>query len=669
MTDDDYMAQMAARRKRRVRIALRIAGVAAVVAFVVWGPGLMIERAHHSAIACSNADYEDAPNPKTDCTGGKAWLLFPKIVPWKRAAALHEADSIDIDSAERHLKLASTFAPDADEQARAIADLGRLRRDVPASLGSGTYSAILSREGVAWRMDAQHGGLDAAGPQNRYLSQTLQRGAIDDAIAFVRAPPALAEEDYEARDTFLRRGALLCLAGEEALGRAALHDAIRVHAKFHSFVFIEARVGLAACGEVTKPTEDDLDRDALATFRLLEGLSGSDLEHAIAGDMYAGPIVHLGNASVLVAAAIAERERPLDATLRIVAGAKSPLTDALGPWPWALPTEGTPFFVDPTRDEQAAERLEAMAKTAPAKAKPLDSDAELALRMDYAIRDRYVAAVQAPQSALRNAARGFWIEASGARSRMGQCDVAETDGRRALALAPSSEERLYVASGLLRCGHFEAAGEVAHDEDGTPLLRALLLGVIRVQALAHAGKFDLALALAKELELRAKPVARPSDDVARLLSDAVPVMDAIDWLVLALSLHEGNAAAAPTIETPSIFEREKTNWRDLIAKPEAERAVLRWRMTNLDLGLWSGDRPAVLYVVGRATDAGTEVWLDEVAQPYTLAGGLPYMRARAEAARWRGDTKSATEWLTRVAATEKRITDPKKLALAKILGL
>lgn len=228
MSADDYFEQMRTRRRRRIRLAIRIAAPLLLVAFVIWGPGWMIERAHTSAVACSNADCDEAPNPKTDCTGGKLWLLFPKIVPWKRAAAVKASVAIDRDAADRRLKHATLFAPDAGEQGRAIEALARINADTPEDLPTDVFAAILAQSMVAWRMGAARSTLDTGSAQNNYLSQTIQRGSIDDAFSFVRTPPAIAHEDYAARDLHLRRGALLCLSGAETEGRAAFHEGLRV---------------------------------------------------------------------------------------------------------------------------------------------------------------------------------------------------------------------------------------------------------------------------------------------------------------------------------------------------------------------------------------------------------------------------------------------------------
>ena len=665
---DGYMEQMASRRKRRRRIAWRVIVGAAVLGFVIWGPGWMIDRAHKSAVACSNADDDEAPNPKTDCTGGKTWLLLPKVVPWKRAAALKESQSIDLDAARRRLKMATLVVPNADEQARAIAELARFRADGSANFSADGFAAVLALDGVAWKLGPERSTLDSASAQNAYWRQTIQRGSIDDAISFARSPPALATEDYDARELFLRRGALLCLAGAEAEGRAAFHDAIRVNAKHHDFPFYEARIGLAACGEITVPKGDDVDRDALLSYQLGESLIGVALERLILGDDLGGPVLRGGSSSPFVAAAIAERDRPMASTLALVSARTGAAPDVLSPWPWEASYESTPLLVDPQSDERAAERLEALAKTAPVTAKPLDVDVVRALRMDLRVKERYEKASEAPAAAFRGAARGFWLEAASGRSRMGQCDQAEADGRRLLALGASSEERLYLAAAWIRCGHFDAAGEIASEEKGIPLLRALVFTAIRVQALAHAGKFDEALALAREAGQRSAAIQRPTDPVARVLDEGAPVAASIDWLLLALSLHEGDATAAPSIETPSIYERDKTNWRDLLAKPEADRVVMRWRMSDVDFQRWSAARPAEMFVIGKATDAGSEVWLDKIARN-PLGRGILNMRARAEAARWRGDTKAEADWLARATSAEKLITNPKKLTLAKLAGL
>lgn len=666
MMTDGYIEQMLARRKRRIRIALRVAAAAALVAFVVWAPGCMIERAHKGFVDCSNADYETAPNPKTDCSNAKLWLLFPKIVPWKRGEALKESRKIDRDSADRLLTQATTFAPNADAQARAIATLARARTD--GDLGAESYAAILAVDGVAWRIGAERDTFDNGSAQSNYFRQTLQRGSIDDAFSFARSGPKLAVEDYSARDLYFRRGALLCLSGQEAEGRAAFHDAMRINAQHHDFPFHEARIGLAACGEITNPKSDDLDRDALWSFQLGADLIGGALEDRLIGP-YGSQTIREGNESPFVAAAIAERERSMEETLKLVAALSRTPVSGLSPWPWETPYDGYAVLVDPQRDEHAAERLEAVAKTAPEKQEGLGYESRMTVRLPASSADRFERIWKAPAAAFRAAARGYWVEAAGTWSRMGHCDRAEADGRRIQPLGPTAVERLYLSAALIRCGSFDAAGEVAKGDDGE-ILRAVILADIRIQALAHAGKWAEALAMAKDTARRTVGVKKPADEMAQLFDDGPAVVKSTDWLLLALSYLANDMSAAPAIETPEIYEREKRSWKDFIALPESERAVLRWRMREIDTTTHPGAHPAQLFVVGKAANDGVEVWLDKIAFSYNPTfGGVPSMRARAEAARWRGDAKAEADWLGRAAAVEKLLTDPRKLALAKLAGL
>ncbi|CAN5817419.1 hypothetical protein BH09MYX1_BH09MYX1_43160 [soil metagenome] len=665
---DDYMRIMAARSRRRRRIAVRVLGVLAFGALLVWGPGWMIERARESYGSCSNADYDEAPNPKTDCTGGKTWLLFPKIVPWKRGEALKESRTIDRLAAGRALTMATVVVCDEDAQARAIAKLARMRTDPDQALAADAFSSILSVDGAAWRIGAERSTLDSAFSQNRFLEATVQHGPLDDAIAFARTPPPVLVEDYDSRDLFFRRGALLCLAGRETEGRAAFHEAIRVNAKFHPFPFAEARVGLAACGEVLESRSEDSDHSALLSYQIGTRLAGATLDTEILGSPLAIHTYSHSDTVPFVAAAIVERDRPVDATLKILGGLTPLSGSSISPWPWSTIDQTAPLLDDPVSDETAAEKLEALAKTARESTTPIDAELLYALPFDVSVRERYAKIMATPAATLREASRRFWLEAAVARARMGQCDRSETDGRRVLSMGATGEERLYVAAAWLRCGHFEAAGEIATEALGEPLLRALLFASIRVQALAHAGKLDEALTLAKGTATRAAGIQRSSDPIAQLFDDGVGVAAGIDWLVLALALHKGDSSGAPSIEVSAMLGSEKTNWRDLIARPEAQRAAFRFVMADVSGSAHSSARPAELFVIGKATDGNAEVWLDKTSRS-GLGPAIPAMRARAEAARWRGDAKAEADWLARATAAEKLITDGRKLTLAKLAGL
>ena len=107
---DGYMEQMASRRKRRRRIAWRVIAGAAVLGFVIWGPGWMIDRAHKSAVACSNA----AALPEIV---GDAARLFDPTDPAALAEAVRDVLAAPGEWSRRGLERAAGFSWDATARA------------------------------------------------------------------------------------------------------------------------------------------------------------------------------------------------------------------------------------------------------------------------------------------------------------------------------------------------------------------------------------------------------------------------------------------------------------------------------------------------------------------------------------------------------------------------
>jgi hypothetical protein len=81
--------------------------------------------------------------------------------------------------------------------------------------------------------------------------------------------------------------------------------------------------------------------------------------------------------------------------------------------------------------------------------------------------------------------------------------------------------------------------------------------------------------------------------------------------------------------------------------------------------------PAVMYIVGRTVPPSTDVdvWLDRIFDAEHRRQPVRTMRARAEAARWRGDGDAAHEWQTRAAVMTRLVEDYPTALLAHVAGL
>jgi hypothetical protein len=117
--------------------------------------------------------------------------------------------------------------------------------------------------------------------------------------------------------------------------------------------------------------------------------------------------------------------------------------------------------------------------------------------------------------------------------------------------------------------------------------------------------------------------------------------------------------------------REVTGWIAVARAPEERGRGARWNPPRKFEQ--HGDLPEVIaYVVGAAAEGSgdIEAWLDEALErPYGSKGARRRMRARATAARWRGDGAAARLWEERAARFDALIKDDRTALLARIAGL
>jgi hypothetical protein len=101
---------------------------------------------------------------------------------------------------------------------------------------------------------------------------------------------------------------------------------------------------------------------------------------------------------------------------------------------------------------------------------------------------------------------------------------------------------------------------------------------------------------------------------------------------------------------------------------EGERKPLRWDLAlHVSRGSAAGEvLPAIMVVVAAAvpTPSDVEVWLDRVFDELHRSDPVWAMRARAEAARWRGDGRAAVEWETRAGVLTGLVEDVPSALLA-----
>ena len=122
---------------------------------------------------------------------GKLWLLFPKIVPWKRAEAMQKSRSLDRAIAIRKVDLAIKANPNEAARDAAIQELATLFEESPREeISADAYASILTARGAAHAIK-DSSALDTAFGQKEFLLALVQRAAIDEARDFATKPPAL----------------------------------------------------------------------------------------------------------------------------------------------------------------------------------------------------------------------------------------------------------------------------------------------------------------------------------------------------------------------------------------------------------------------------------------------------------------------------------------------
>ncbi len=166
-------------------------------------------------------------------------------------------------------------------------------------------------------------------------------------------------------------------------------------------------------------------------------------------------------------------------------------------------------------------------------------------------------------------------------------------------------------------------------------------------------------------QLAAKAHRRSRGDV-----ELYELREAAAWVHLAAALLGGRSLEAAAPRTPIIYGGADQNWARLVTLTEQKRAPMRWRMLAATADLSPMVLPAVMYVVGQAAaGAGdVDVWLDAFFHHRTTPIRV-HARARAEAARWRGDLDDATRWDKVADELSRAISSPAQRSLARAAQL
>ena len=508
----------------------------------------------------------------------------------------------------------------------------------------------------------------------------------------------------------LERGALLCLLHEREAGIDALRAADEGHRRGseHGDGSDGARLGIVACalgpaGEAPALDETKLGLDprrvrpehvaALAALQAAEGLpDGAERALALLVEQPSKltPSVRL---HLLPLGVRALQHVSVAEVLALLAPEHGPGVQvepgrALGPWQ-LLGVDPSPeaLVVDADGAQSLATELEAMVGNLDPKAtEPVPCAAQGCAE---------ATARAHPAATLNAAASALWRDCAAEWARRGQRDRAESAAARARALGPT-DSGYELAAVYLAVRNADAALEVldplwAGIESEPPEVR-WRARIDQALALAHLGRFQEAFGAAEQAFAAAEQSSGPAPEgkaaPPALTVDAEAQRVAAGWLWAAIALRVQREAevlarlpAPPGKDmTPAAAGADSlvavASWLRLgspTAMTETERRPLRWDL-GLHLGRGSAAAevlPAVMVVVGAAVPSSSdvEVWLDRIFDQVHRQDPVWAMRARAEAARWRGDGRSAVEWETRAGILTGLIEDYPSALLARFAAL
>jgi hypothetical protein len=616
--DDGYELQVRARQRARRRIALGSVAVLFLVAGTwTWDRSVAPDRLAHykqQAYDCVDRAYLSASQDAQACgvAGAGPWAVEHLSSHGDEVAALRAAVAVAV-------RRAALRAADCDvEKARAAGE---------ALIGDKGASRALLTAGL---LDVL-----AAHPEIATTSFELET-AFDAAVAALNLDAALdlarREVDPEITKTWtfdVKRGALLCLAGAEAAGRAALERADRAHLAVNSTPYDPARLALVACGGSADEVQlrFSFNRGPLAGLLASRGET-SRLTALKRVDLGAGRGAGL---FVLRTAAGFGDPADIDALRRVLDRDGQLLTrpDAKAClFPASLLTATHRLVLPAERYLRAAEALDERAETIA----PIEAGVSTRMLPSRFLRD--------PASALRAAADGLRHTVAVDALRSGEPDRA----RQALAaMRPDARctvpLRLHLGDtpGALRAID-QALGETPSEYE------AVALRVVRAQTLAQAERLGDAFA---EIEAVFKRGEGPA------VGPVAGALTAAAWVRAALALRLERSPDALGLPTPPEELYGAKDGRALLAwllrlraASPGDRSTLRRKM----IGLLSHAPPEVLaevfYVTGEALagDGDIPLFINRLWQGRAPMGGRAAWWARARAAAWRGDRSAAANW-------------------------
>ncbi|MEZ4447430.1 MAG: hypothetical protein R3B72_50605 [Polyangiaceae bacterium] len=268
---------------------------------------------------------------------------------------------------------------------------------------------------------------------------------------------------------------------------------------------------------------------------------------------------------------------------------------------------------------------------------------------------------------LRHWAQGMWLDAGRAQVRRGR-DARETL-HHALMLLPK-ERRFLLAGDALAAGDARGALALADAPEARPTPEEdRRLDVVRALAYASLGHFPAAHRVAGAALRYQSRLASPLP-----LGTPDPVEEehvALAWIYAATSLQTnqgGDAVAFLRSQESTVYWKVAQHVEIALRDEPARREA---RLAYHPEALATAALPAVIHVYAQwlPEEADPEPWLDRVLATEHRRHPLRLARARAEAARWRGDNRAADRWAERAHAIERALRDYPQTVLAALADI
>ena len=614
-----------ARRRFTRQLVLGLLVVGGLVLVVAKVPGCMLEHAQRSADECFDR-YDRTKRGELSACRRDGWLAIPELAPHTRARAEAERASVDDKIEYRVLSAATTRASTAADRERARASIAA-SSDGPGDKARAYLDLGAYEEAAKLPVDAD------PELQLAQLDATLLAGDFERALALLQKHTADRAH-----------GALACVRGARERGIAILAAADRAARGRGLSGTGLTRIAATVCGATAEafgadPTAaGELHHGALLFARLFDPAFHANRRAAVARwlreDVTIFGHIKLGAHAIAIAAT---PETDTFELLKLVTGRHAiPLEGLVALTPWAVLgtvsySDSDLDFIPPSWFAAAATRMRAALARPPAKIRAnawdLDDIPEAAIRDPHALFRRVAVRLDA-LAAMYALRAGRRDEAMAAIERL-RTDAPASIDLAVLELAAGAPQRA-----LDVLARFE---QTATAEDRIVAL------VPRTLAHAALGDHEAAHAAA----------------VAGLASKS-PVFD---WLALATAITAKRPFDGLPIGRSEREPGDAAAWAEVLAKPTKDVPFRHDFDAEVVL-------PAVYVVVGHAaTVAGgdAEHFLDHV---YRSAGvSRSSLRARAEAARWLGNTESARRWDERATRLEQRFRDDRTMLLAGIARL